>query len=95
MYNSKNILSNPQISHYMFTQLQLIHSHFLCKCTLFSNAKRKSRRQNFNSTAPCQTVRALLRHTAYQCELNFRKDLNVVIQLIWRMHIERTFLFSD
>ena len=57
--------------------------------------KRKSRRQNFNSTAPCQTVRALLRHTAYQCELNFRKDLNVVIQLIWRMHIERTFLFSD
>ena len=56
---------------------------------------RKSRRQNFNSTAPCQTVRALLRHTAYQCELNFRKDLNVVIQLIWRMHIERTFLFSD
>ena len=56
---------------------------------------KKSRRQNFNSTAPCQTVRALLRHTAYQCELNFRKDLNVVIQLIWRMHIERTFLFSD
>ena len=55
---------------------------------------RKSRRQNFNSTAPYQTVRALLRHTAYQCEF-FRKDLNVVIQLIWRMHIERTFLFSD
>ena len=65
------------------------------RLTPFLFQKRKSRRQNFNSTAPCQTVRALLRHTAYQCELNFRKDLNVVIQLIWRMHIERTFLFSD
>jgi len=69
--------------HYFYTVLRYIlymiyifmnYGHFLCK--------KKSRRQNFNSTAPYQTVRALLRHTAYQCELNFRKVLNVEIQFI-------------
>ncbi len=44
--------------------------------------KQESRRQSLNSAAPYQTIRALLRHTAYQCELHFRKDLNVVIRLI-------------
>lgn len=44
--------------------------------------KKESRRQSLNSAAPYQTIRALLRHTAYQCELHFRKDLNVVIRLI-------------
>ena len=43
---------------------------------------QESRRQSLNSAAPYQTIRALLRHTAYQCELHFRKDLNVVIRLI-------------
>lgn len=43
---------------------------------------KESRRQSLNSAAPYQTIRALLRHTAYQCELHFRKDLNVVIRLI-------------
>ena len=44
--------------------------------------QKESRRQSLNSAAPYQTIRALLRHTAYQCELHFRKDLNVVIRLI-------------
>ena len=44
--------------------------------------EKESRRQSLNSAAPYQTIRALLRHTAYQCELHFRKDLNVVIRLI-------------
>ena len=44
--------------------------------------RQESRRQSLNSAAPYQTIRALLRHTAYQCELHFRKDLNVVIRLI-------------
>lgn len=44
--------------------------------------QEESRRQSLNSAAPYQTIRALLRHTAYQCELHFRKDLNVVIRFI-------------
>ena len=48
----------------------------------FVRSQKESRRQSLNSAAPYQTIRALLRHTAYQCELHFRKDLNVVIRLI-------------
>ena len=42
MYKSKNILSNPQISHYMFTQLQLIHSYFFANARFLVMAKKRN-----------------------------------------------------
>ena len=66
-------------------QIVTIRQLFTCRIPLFRNQNlniQESRRQSLNSAAPYQTIRALLRHTAYQCELHFRKDLNVVIRLI-------------
>lgn len=66
-------------------QIVTIRQFFTYRIPLFRNQNlniQESRRQSLNSAAPYQTIRALLRHTAYQCELHFRKDLNVVIRLI-------------
>ena len=65
--------------------LVMFQHYFTYRISLFRNQNlniQESRRQSLNSAAPYQTIRALLRHTAYQCELHFRKDLNVVIRLI-------------
>ena len=59
-----------------------LKKNLVCHQKNLRNYLQESRRQSLNSAAPYQTIRALLRHTAYQCELHFRKDLNVVIRLI-------------